>query len=318
MTDTISLPPGFALSRPTRDNAAEVLALLSAYDVATYGTDETTLEDVLDVWDELDLDRDAWLARDATGALRGYATASAESDRVNCDYYTLLGPAWGELATALLRVATARAAAIQAASPQVRPVAFTLQPSVHIEARQAALACGYRLTGHHFRMQLDLTAAPPPPAWPQGITLRPMRPGEDDRAIHAFVQQAFARPGRVAQPFDEWQGFMMRADHFRPDLWFLAEASAADGAAELAGVALCYDYPDLGWVRQLAVAENWRRRGLASALLRHAFGVFYVAGRPVVSLGVLSDNDRALRLYESVGMRRVRQIDDYEKELPAE
>ena len=32
--------------------------------------------------------------------------------------------------------------------------------------------------------------------------------------------------------------------------------------------------PTEGWVRQLAVDEGWRRKGLGRALLHHAFGVF--------------------------------------------
>ena len=128
------------------------------------------------------------------------------------------------------------------------------------------------------------------------------------------MQRAFARPGRVPPTFANWQGYMMRADHFRPDLWFLAE----DATGELVGAALCYDYEEHGWVRQLAVAEGWGRRGLATALLHHAMSVFYAAGKPAVGLGVLSENERALRLYERVGLRRVRQYDEWEKELPAE
>ncbi len=102
----------------------------------------------------------------------------------------------------------------------------------------------------------------------------------------------------------------MRGDRFCSDLWFMVESDS-----QLVGVALCMGSPDAGWVGQLAVAESWRRRGLASALLRHAFGVFFRAGKPIVGLQLLANNERALRLYENVGMRKVRQIDDYETAL---
>ncbi len=48
---------------------------------------------------------------------------------------------------------------IQAADSALRPGAFTLQPSLHAQAREAALACGYHLSGHHLRMQIDLDKA---------------------------------------------------------------------------------------------------------------------------------------------------------------
>jgi len=78
---------------------------------------------------------------------------------------------------------------------------------------------------------------------------------------------------------------------------------------------LCYDYPQHGWVRQLSVTQPWRRQGLGSALLRHSFGVFYRRGHKQVALGVSSQNPNAYSLYEGVGMRRVRQYDEYEKSL---
>lgn len=89
----LTLPRGCTVARPARADVTEVQALLMAFDVATYGVGETSVEDALHVWDGIDLARDAWLCRDAAGVLRGYATVSPESDRTNCDYYTLPDPA---------------------------------------------------------------------------------------------------------------------------------------------------------------------------------------------------------------------------------
>ena len=101
---------------------------------------------------------------------------------------------------------------------------------------------------------------------------------------------------------------MMRPDHFVPELWFLYFEGD-----ELTGVALCYEYPDCGWVRQLAVAESQRKRGIGSALLRFTFIKFHERGYRKVALGVDSERIDAYNLYENVGMERIRQYDEYEK-----
>jgi ribosomal protein S18 acetylase RimI-like enzyme len=55
----------------------------------------------------------------------------------------------------------------------------------------------------------------------------------------------------------------------------------------------------MGWVGMLGVRPAWRRRGLAEALLRHAFAEMYERGQR--------------RIY--VGMRIVFQDVAFEKEL---
>ena len=72
----------------------------------------------------------------------------------------------------------------------------------------------------------------------------------------------------------------------------------------------------MGWVSVLGVRPRWRRRGLASALLLHAFGEFHRRGRKRVGLGVDAENTTgAVALYERVGMRPVRRFDTWERPL---
>ena len=87
---------------------------------------------------------------------------------------------------------------------------------------------------------------------------------------------------------------------------------------ELIGAALCYDYEDYGWVRQLGVSTAWRGQGLGSSLLRHVFRIFFQRGRRTVALGVDSKNPKAYSLYEKVGMACVRRYDEYQTPLVIE
>ena len=66
----------------------------------------------------------------------------------------------------------------------------------------------------------------------------------------------------------------------------------------------------------LGVRRPWRRRGIALALLHHAFGELYRRGKHRVVLGVDSQSlTGALRLYERAGMHVQLQYDNYELEL---
>ena len=172
---------------------------------------------------------------------------------------------------------------------------------------------GFRLVRHFFTMEIDLTEPVPAPEWPEGITVRTFRPG-DERAVYDADMEAFADHwDHVPTPFDEWCDYFVESADFDPSLWFLAEE---DG--QLAGIALCRGErrPDTGYVGVLAVRRPWRRRGLGRALLLHASDEFRRRGRPKADLGVDADNlTGAVRLYEQAGMRVARRQDTYEKQL---
>ena len=175
-------------------------------------------------------------------------------------------------------------------------------------------ASGYRPIRHFFQMRIDLVAPPPEPSWPAGIGVRAPVPGEE-RAVFEAVEDAFAdhwewTPAR----FDDWAHHMIQAEAFDPSLWLVA----LDGD-EIAGVCICRyapGEPELGWVRELGVRRPWRRRGLGTALLLGAFGLFWERGAKAVGLGVDGENTTgAVHLYASAGMRVFHRFDTYEKEL---
>jgi mycothiol synthase len=173
---------------------------------------------------------------------------------------------------------------------------------------------GYRPIRHFFRMRIDLDAAPSAPTWPAGITVRAPVPGEE-RAVFDAVEAAFADHWEwTPEDYDEWEHHLLRSGDFDPALWQLA----CDGD-EIAGVCICRVAPgdrELGWVRELGVRPPWRRRGLGTALLLGAFGLFWERGMRAVGLGVDGENTTgAVRLYESAGMRVAHRYDTYEKEL---
>ena len=144
---------------------------------------------------------------------------------------------------------------------------------------------------------------PPLPVWPDGISVRTFVPGQDNRATYEAMDEGFRDSwGYEEGTFEEWERYGVAASDFDPSLWFLA----IDGN-QIAGAALCrHDVGEtahIGWIDELAIRPNWRKRGLAMALLRHAFGEFYRRDILKCGLTVNSENvSGATRLYERAGM----------------
>jgi mycothiol synthase len=89
---------------------------------------------------------------------------------------------------------------------------------------------------------------------------------------------------------------------------------------DIAGGVICERFtseePDCGWVDDVAVRRPWRRRGVALALLLHAFGELFGRGIRKAALTVDSDSPTgATVLYERAGMRVDRSIDVFGKEI---
>jgi len=304
------LPQDLNVCRPTQDDAQAVLELMIASDMAEYGDADSSLGDLLDDWSDIDLEQDAWLARRPDDKLIGYAAVYERASRYMFDFYIepMLAPEG--VAAYLLAQCEARARERLQVLALPQATATTIIPHVNSKRLRTADELGFAAQRYHFRMQIDLDAPPPAPTWPEGLTLRTFIPNQDERAVYDLIQAAFERPGRVRPSFEQWCAQMLRPDYFKSDVWFLVHHQD-----ELIGAALCYDDPDQGWVRQLGVAQSWRRRGLGAALLRHAFCVFYQRGYRRVALGVDAANANAYQLYESVGMQRTRQYDEYHKTL---
>ncbi len=135
----------------------------------------------------------------------------------------------------------------------------------------------------------------------------------DDPVFRPVLEDLGWRPIRYS--FEDWREFNVDRHSFDPSLWWLVE----DGD-ELAAISLnAWHFsgdPQYGWIHVLGVRPQWRKRGLATALLHHSFRDFRERGATRVGLGVDGENTTgAVRLYERVGMRPVRRNDTYEKTL---
>jgi ribosomal protein S18 acetylase RimI-like enzyme len=158
-------------------------------------------------------------------------------------------------------------------------------------------------------MRGDLTLPPPAPEWPQGFTVRTMEPADEPRA-YELIEEAFVRPDRARVSYEEWRRFIVEREDFDRSLAFLAV-----NEDEIVGTAMCLMDPggEEGWVRQLAVDDRYRGRGLGKALLLHAFGEFYRRGAKRSGLGVDANNPSATKLYLGVGMHSLQEYVQYQR-----
>jgi mycothiol synthase len=147
------------------------------------------------------------------------------------------------------------------------------------------------------RMWVELDPSEPAPAFPDDVAVRPYT-DDDARRLHAFLELAYAQNNERTEPFDEWKHFMTQPPWFEAAYWHLAESQGA-----IAGCALTWAPEDgAGWIKDLAVHPDHRRRGLGEALLHHAHRAYRAAGVSRVGLKVDSDNpSSAGRLYARLG-----------------
>jgi ribosomal protein S18 acetylase RimI-like enzyme len=187
-------------------------------------------------------------------------------------------------------------------APVLRLYTTTRQPA----GAAFALANGYGKAWDYWLMGIDLDNSLEPPHWPDDVAVRTFRE-EDAEAVKELLDLAYAEEAdHEPMAFEEWKTFMLGDPNFDPSCWFLAEAEG-----ELAAAALNWDD---GYVKDLVVHPERRRRGLGESLMRHTFREFRRRGLERVTLKTDSINPtEAWRLYERLGMRKERSYEVFEK-----
>ncbi|BCJ54020.1 hypothetical protein Asp14428_54950 [Actinoplanes sp. NBRC 14428] len=312
------LPPGWRTRRPTLDDVPEILALAQASDIAAMGEPDFTAEDVREglTCPHTDMTRDCWVALDPDGAIRGWAYPH-NADRGPRDFLEVyvwpeLGvPALRPLLALMLGRAAERGAEFGHETYTVRAGAVpTEKPWI-----EALTDAGFAFSKQHARMTMSLDGVSPvPPEPPAGITVRPVRPDDEDemRRFHATIEEAFRDSDHHATDYATWRAQVDAEASVSYDEWFVGEAGG-----EWAGVLQSSDSnaeDGTGWVRALAVLRAYRRKGVGEALLRRAFATYAGKGRTSAGLGVdLANPTRAARLYRAVGMHPMYEANIYER-----
>jgi GNAT superfamily N-acetyltransferase len=155
---------------------------------------------------------------------------------------------------------------------------------------------------------VDVSVAQEPAELPPGVELRAVRP-EHQPKIHAAIEECFRGAGHGLEPLDYPTYLAGVRD---TDLWVVAW----DGA-DVVGLVTNERQPDGSvdspWV---AVRPPYRRRGLATALLKGSLVTMWRHGIAVASIRTIAENkNNTVALYEDVGYRVVRRMPRFRKPL---
>ena len=321
---TLSLPDGYTMRPLAREDAEGMIALLGANAAAMGDPLENTLEDVLrEMADpDLNLAHDTRAVFTPDGRLIAYSVAWATGRPALPIVEVFLHSSEWETDTVTERVL------LDWAEDRVRENLASLPPDMRVamqafsdvrETRYLAILAdaGFRSIRHSFQMGITFDSPPEPPRWPEGFTLHV---AQEDDVVPVFdaLRDAWRDHfGYIEEPYDErlaaWRHHWQET--FAPGLWFTGMAGDT-----VAGLCLCDPSfggdEGTGFVSILGVRRAYRRRGLAEALLRHAFVTLYAAGRRSVLLYVDGESPTgATRLYERAGMTARKRFTRVEKEL---
>jgi ribosomal protein S18 acetylase RimI-like enzyme len=260
-----------------------VLAVISARDIADLGAPDFTLEDLREEWSDTET-----VLAELDGRIAGYATAGAHRSSGAVD------PACEGrgVGAALLDWVQDRERKRGLTRHRHAVAASDVRGRGLLESR------GYTLERIYHRMTATLpVAAAAVPA--VDAALRELAP-DDARVVHAISEAAFAAvTSSEPESFDAFCAEHLEAHDHDPSL---SRVAMVDRATAGFALARRREAESAGYLDLLAVEPDWQGRGIAAALLTDAFAAFWAAGLRAAELGVASDNPRALRLYERLGM----------------
>ena len=181
----------------------------------------------------------------------------------------------------------------------------TTCPAPDDPAHRLFEASGYEQVRIFWDMAIELSGgAPPAGDLPDGVLLRAFEAGRDERTFYEVEESAFeGHFGFAPSPYESFDAEWYQSSDWDPSRVLLAEV---DGVVvgELAWVDAAPD----GFIANLGVLKEHRRRGIATTLLRTAFTHIAAATYERATLSVDTGNTSgAVDLYRALGMEPIRE-----------
>ncbi len=176
---------------------------------------------------------------------------------------------------------------------------------------------GYTLTRFFIEMSRPLEDLPEAEL-PEGIEARPVTEKQTHQVWEA-ANEAFRDHWGYSEPKEEDYISYKSSRYFQPELWQVAW----DGDEVVSSVMNYIDqehnekyHRKRGWTENISTRREWRRRGIAKALIVRSMHMHKAKGMTEVALGVDTDNPNgALRLYQSLGYKKLKTMVIYRKPM---
>ncbi len=255
------------------------------------------------------LDARTVVGRDQAGAIIAYASvysrpAEAEEVRASVNLYVTPGWRGRGIEDALIEwaIAAARDALRKATSSSKFVCAFLYKKQEAAAARFARH--GFESVRHWWEMERQLAddiAIRPE----EGFEIVPWTADHDEPARLVYNAAFADHWGSTPMVEESWQKQVIASPAFRREMSFVAV-----GRGDVVGYSACEEYPEdweasgqrEAWVAGLGVIQEWRKRGIATALLARSMTAMRDAGSDSAMIGVDSSSPSgAQHLYQSVG-----------------
>jgi mycothiol synthase len=235
--------------------------------------------------------------------------------------FGFLHPDWRHkgLGAFLWDAAELRSCEIASGHPKETPKFFQVEP---LETEKDLIALlesrGYQPVRYETYMVRDLSEPFPEAPMLPGLEVRPVKP-EDVWPIFHASNEAFRDHWGARDQTEEEEKANMESPIFRPELWKVAW----DGD-QIASV--IHNFVDekeneeyhrkRGYTEGICTRRPWRKMGVARSLLVQSMKMFQSMGMTETALSADSQNlSGAIRLYEGVGYRKVKQQIVYRKPM---
>jgi mycothiol synthase len=294
------------------DDLDDVCDLIAECDLATVGFVDFTRDEIAVDLAKATIESTGWY--DGQGALVGYGwlERAERTNQVEIDLY--LRPSCDDgLGHTMLAQLEHRAGELAAEAGHAEPWVGGNIYRQDTRTRDCLRAAGFSRQTTFTRMRIDLDPARPPEQRGSDVTIRRITEEPDLRLAHEIEEGSFLEHyGNVPVTYESWLDRLTdRGEDFRHV--YLAELDGTPVGLLTSSRRFGED-ENAGFVRTLGVLPAARGRGVGTALLRDYFARAHREGRRAVLLHVdVANVTGALRVYESVGMRAVLEIDAWAK-----
>ncbi|MEP7359809.1 MAG: N-acetyltransferase [Anaerolineales bacterium] len=197
------------------------------------------------------------------------------------------------------------AAAVAGGSLRVATESLT-EPAHHLY-----LIHGFQSVFEEIVMRRDLQQVLPHQPPPEGVTLTTWQPGLAEKFFQAYQAAFRERPGFPGWSAAEWISRVTENDLI-PE-WSLLARAGEEPLGFVIGTIDLTGRPAAGYVWQIGVVPEARRRGLASALLVETMRRMQAAGAPYADLVVHVNNPGAFHAYAGLGFATIGRRARYER-----